>query len=99
MVEEMVTGRVGVPGEGVRELERVGAQEARPATSGLPTLPLATTLAAAAALAACGGGGGSGGGGGNGSVTRIWPRLGLIGRLMPRGDSSAGAQTPVALTT
>lgn len=94
MVEEMVTGRVGVPGERVRELERVGAQEARPATSGLPTLPLATTLAAAAALAACGGGGGSGGGGGNGSVTAAGTTGDGAGTLSPLAGT-ATAQTYV----
>ncbi|MCU4120627.1 DUF1800 family protein [Variovorax sp. N23] len=56
MVEAMVTGRVGVPGERVREVERPGASDA---TSGASALPLAATLVAAAALAACGGGGGS----------------------------------------
>lgn len=94
MVEEMVTGRVGVPGERVRELERVGAPEARPATSGLPTLPLATTLAAAAALAACGGGGGSGGGGGNGSVTAAGTTGDGAGTLSPLAGT-ATAQTYV----
>lgn len=92
MVEEMVTGRVGVPGEGVRELERVGAQEARPATSGLPTLPLATTLAAAAALAACGGGGSSGGG--NGSVTAAGTTGDGAGTLSPLAGTGT-AQTYV----
>ena len=52
MVEEMVTGRIGVPGESVRMVERPGTS----------ALPLAATLAAAAALAACGGGGGGGDG-------------------------------------
>ncbi len=94
MVEEMVTGRVGVPGERVRELERVDAPEARPATSGLPTLPLATTLAAAAALAACGGGGGSGGGGGNGSVTAAGTTGDGAGTLSPLAGT-ATAQTYV----
>jgi uncharacterized protein (DUF1800 family) len=57
MVEAMVTGRVGAPGECVREVERPGASDA---TSGASALPLAATLAAAAALAACGGGSGGG---------------------------------------
>ena len=91
MVEEMVTGRVGVPGERVRELERVGAQEARPATSGLPTLPLATTLAAAAALAACGGGSS---GGGSGSVTAAGTTGDGAGTLSPLAGTST-AQTYV----
>ncbi len=65
MVEAMVTGRVGVPGERVREVERPGASDA---TSGASALPLAATLAAAAALAACGGGGGSGGSGSSASA-------------------------------
>ena len=58
MVEEMVTGRIGVPGESVRE----GEGAAPDAASGASALQLAATLAAAAALAACGGGGGGGDG-------------------------------------
>ena len=66
MVEEMVTGRVGVPGEGVREVEQPVAADA---ASGAPALSLAATLAAAAALAACGGGSGGGGSGSTGSAS------------------------------
>mgnify|MGYP000359592550 CR=1 FL=1 len=78
MVEEMVTGRVGVPGESVRVVERPGTPE------GMPALPLAATLAAAAALAACGGGGG----GGDSSATSSGTSGDGAGTLAPLGGTA-----------
>lgn len=84
MVEEMVTGRVGAPGENVRVVERPGTPE------GMPALPLAATLAAAAALAACGGGGG----GGDSSATSSGTSGDGAGTLAPLAGT-ATAQTYV----
>lgn len=85
MVEEMVTGRVGVPGEGVRTVERPGA------SGGMSALPLAATLAVATALAACGGGGG---GGSDGSAATAGTTGDGAGTLAPLAGTGT-AQTYV----
>lgn len=85
MVEEMVTGRVDVPGERARELERPGASDA---TSGVPALPWAASLAAAAALAACGGDSGSASGGGSAAAAAAVGTTGDgAGTLSPMADT------------